>query len=515
MAYTSLYRRYRPTTFAKLFGQEHIVRTLTNQVKLGTVGHAYLFTGTRGTGKTSAAKIFARAVNCLSPIDGSPCGVCEVCQALGTTATMDVLEIDAASNNGVDEIRELRDSVAYPPVHGKYKVYIVDEVHMLSTQAFNALLKTLEEPPAHAIFILATTEVHKLPQTILSRCMRFDFRLVPKDMIASHIRGIFDEIGKSYELDAIDAIATAGEGSVRDALSIADMCLSCSEGTLTHADVLDVLGASDRGTLLSICEGILTGDSSRVLRDIDKTVRLGRNVNVLSRDLTATLRDIMVCVITGEADKSLADSYRSGISAIASRTDKDRVLRALSIMASLENDIRYTTSPRVVVESAALRATLIKTDLSIEGLLQRVNQLENKLANVSSGVVAPAPQSKPTPAPTPTIKQPTLADDSADTIWGALVRALKQKGMYALYSCALEVKQVFFREGTLVARVDNSTDYNMLTNEVNTKEIISIISSLSGKQYAFACENTKVEGNDLEAIATLKRNVGEEFIKIH
>lgn len=512
MKYTSLYRRYRPTTFDKLFGQEHIVRTLTNQVKLGTVGHAYLFTGTRGTGKTSAAKIFARAVNCLSPIEGSPCGVCEVCQALSTTATMDVLEIDAASNNGVDEIRELRDSVAYPPVHGKYKVYIVDEVHMLSTQAFNALLKTLEEPPTHAIFILATTEVHKLPQTILSRCMRFDFRLVPKDMIASHIRDLFDEIGKAYEPDAIDAIATAGEGSVRDALSIADMCLSCSDGKLTHADVLDILGASDRGTLLSICEGILTGDSSRVLRDIDKTVRLGRNVNVLSRDLTATLRDIMICVITGEPDKSLADTYRSGISAIASRTDKDRVLRALSIMASLENDIRYTTSPRVVVEAAALRATLLKTDLSIEGLLQRVNQLEHKLAGVQSGVVS-APQPKPTP--TPTVKQPTLADDSADTVWGALVRTLKQKGMYALYSCALEVKQVFFREGTLVARVDNSTDYNMLTNEVNTKEIISIISSLSGKQYAFVCENTKVEGNDLEAIATLKRNVGEDFIKIH
>ena len=512
MKYTSLYRRYRPTTFDKLFGQEHIVRTLTNQVKLGTVGHAYLFTGTRGTGKTSAAKIFARAVNCLSPVNGSPCGVCEVCQALSTTATMDVLEIDAASNNGVDEIRELRDSVAYPPVHGKYKVYIVDEVHMLSTQAFNALLKTLEEPPTHAIFILATTEVHKLPQTILSRCMRFDFRLVPQDMIASHVRDIFDEIGKSYEPEAIDAIATAGEGSVRDALSIADMCLSCSEGTLTHADVLDVLGASDRGTLLSICEGILTGDSSRVLTDIDKTVRLGRNVNVLSRDLTATLRDVMVCVVTGEPDKSLADSYRRGISAIASRTDKDRVLRALSIMASLENDIRYTTSPRVVVEAAALRATLLKTDLSIEGLLQRVNQLESKLASVESGVVS-TPTPKPTP--TPTVKQPALADDSADTVWGALVRALKSKGMYALYSCALEVKQVFFREGKLVARVDNSTDYNMLTNDVNTKKIVEIISSLSGKQYDFVCENTKVEGNDLEAIATLKRNVGEDFIKIH
>ena len=512
MAYTSLYRRYRPTTFDKLFGQEHIVRTLTNQVKLGKVGHAYLFTGTRGTGKTSTAKIFARAVNCLAPINGSPCEECEVCRALSAGTSMDVLEIDAASNNGVDEIRELRESVAYPPVHGKYKVYIVDEVHMLSTQAFNALLKTLEEPPAHAIFILATTEVHKLPQTILSRCMRFDFRLVPQDMIASHVKDIFDEIGKEYELEAIDAIASAGEGSVRDALSIADMCLSCSDGVLTYSDVLDVLGASDRGTLLSICEGMLAGDASRVLRDIDKTVRAGRNVNVLSRDLTATLRDIMVCVVTGEADKSLPESYRGSIGIIASSTTKDRVLRALSIMASLENDIRYTTSPRVVVEGAALRATLLKSDLSIDGLLQRINALESKLiALQTTGVRV----SEPTPKPAPKPVTPTIADGSADTIWGTLVRTLKTKGMYALYSCALEVKQVFIRDNTLVARVDNNTDYNMLTSETNVKEIVSIINSLSGKNYEFLCENTKVDGTDLEAIATLKRNVGEDYIKIH
>jgi len=216
MAYLALYRKYRPTTFEGLVGQEHIVKTLVNQISSERLGHAYLFTGTRGTGKTSAAKIFAKAINCLNPINGSPCGKCECCKALSDPSNIDVIEIDAASNNGVNEIRELREKVQYPPVSCKYKVYIVDEVHMLTGAAFNALLKTLEEPPKHAVFILATTEVHKIPATILSRCMRFDFRLIPPEKIAQLISSIYDEQGKSYEKEAVFAIAKAGEGSIRE-----------------------------------------------------------------------------------------------------------------------------------------------------------------------------------------------------------------------------------------------------------------------------------------------------------
>ena len=231
MAYLALYRKYRPSGFDRVIGQEHITKTLASQIMHDRVGHAYLFCGARGTGKTSCAKIFAKAVNCEHPRDGSPCNECPTCLALSDPANIDIVEIDAASNNRVDEIRDLREKVQYPPVHGRYKVYIIDEVHMLTDAAFNALLKTLEEPPRHVIFVLATTEVQKLPATILSRCMRFDFRLIPAERIAGLISGIYDDIGKKYTPEAVMQIAKAGEGSCRDALSLADLCVSASEGS--------------------------------------------------------------------------------------------------------------------------------------------------------------------------------------------------------------------------------------------------------------------------------------------
>ena len=256
----ALYRRYRPNDFESLIGQDHIVKTLVNQIKTDRIGHAYLFTGTRGTGKTSAAKIFAKAINCQSPINGSPCGKCDCCVALQDVSNIDVIEIDVASNNGVNEIRDLREKVQYPPVSCRYKVYIIDEVHMLTGAAFNALLKTLEEPPKHVVFILATTEAHKIPATILSRCMRFDFRLIPTEMIASQISKIYDEIGKEYESEAIMAIASAGEGSMRDALSIADTALSYGEGKLTYDEVAEILGSSKFEVLTSFVKAVLEGE---------------------------------------------------------------------------------------------------------------------------------------------------------------------------------------------------------------------------------------------------------------
>ena len=293
MSYTALYRKYRPTVFEDVIGQDHITETLKNQLKSGRVGHAYLFTGSRGTGKTTCAKIFARAVNCLEPINGSPCGKCKTCQALVSASDIDILEIDAASNNRVDEIREIRERVKYPPVNGKYKVYIIDEVHMLTDSAFNALLKTLEEPPEFVIFILATTEAHKLPATILSRCMRFDFRLVSIELLAENIKKIFKAEGKKYEEEAVRYIAGAGEGSVRDSLSIADMCLSRSEGKLTLSDVLDVLGAADRGKIRSLTESILTGNAREILVKIDELVSLGKSVGRIAKDVLLCARDLL------------------------------------------------------------------------------------------------------------------------------------------------------------------------------------------------------------------------------
>lgn len=277
MTHVSLYRRYRPLTFDTFIGQSHIIKTLKNTVLSGQVSHAYLFTGTRGTGKTSAAKIFARAINCLSPkADGSPCGKCSVCKELIAPNNMDILEIDAASNNGVDEIRDLREKIKYPPTNGKYKVYIIDEVHMLTLSAFNALLKTLEEPPAHAVFILATTEVHKIPQTILSRCMRFDFRLLSMSELVGLLKTIFADLKKDYEKEALTIIAEAGDGSVRDTLSIADMCITYCDGAVRYQDVLEVLGACSPMLVAQLVDNMMNGDIQNALIQTNKITTLGK-----------------------------------------------------------------------------------------------------------------------------------------------------------------------------------------------------------------------------------------------
>lgn len=382
MSYLAIYRRFRPSTFDKMVGQEHVVRTLVNQINSDRIGHAYLFCGARGTGKTSAAKIFARAINCLHPVNGSPCGECEVCKALSDPANLDILEIDAASNNKVENIREIRDKVQYPPVSARYKVYIIDEVHMLTTEAFNALLKTLEEPPKHAVFVLATTEPHKLPATILSRCMRFDFRLVPDKTIAALISQIYDELGKKYDDEAILAIARAGEGSVRDALSVADLCVSYTNEKLTYNDVIAVLGSSDSRVTARLVENIFKGESGKVLEAIDELVDLGKGVGVLNKDVSAHLRDVMVAKTCKNAREilSLPESEFALIEKNAELADMHRILRATEIFAGVENDLKYSTHPRVVFEAAAMRASMPEQDYNIDALLARIAKLEKAVA---------------------------------------------------------------------------------------------------------------------------------------
>lgn len=383
MAYLALYRKYRPSTFDALIGQEHIVQTLVNQIESNKLGHAYLFTGTRGTGKTSAAKIFAKAINCLSPVNGSPCGECECCKALSDTSNIDVMEIDAASNNGVNEIRDLREKVQYPPVSCKYKVYIVDEVHMLTGAAFNALLKTLEEPPAHAIFILATTEVHKIPATILSRCMRFDFRLIAVERIAELICKIYDEQAKEYEKEAVFAIARAGEGSIRDALSIADIALSYGKGKLLYDDVMDILGASNGDMLVSFVTNIINSNVGDVLKTVDELAGLGKSIGVLIKDVTALIRDLLVVKTCAQANNILGlpiskfDVYQK----IAQATNEERLVRMLEIFAEAESILKYSNNPRVAFETAAIKASRPEADYNYDALLSRVKKLENDLKN--------------------------------------------------------------------------------------------------------------------------------------
>ena len=395
MAYLALYRRFRPTDFESVIGQETIVKTLTNQIVQDKVGHAYLFCGARGTGKTSLAKIFARAVNCLNPINGSPCGKCEACKILSDPSNVDVIEMDAASNNKVENVREIRENVQYPPVGVKYKVYIIDEVHMLTTEAFNALLKTLEEPPKHAIFILATTEPHKLPATILSRCMRFDFKLIPLSDIASLIKSVYDEIGKKYEEEAVKLIAKSGEGSVRDALSVADLCVSVGD-KLTYNDVLAVLGATDLNKIDGLVKAMFVGDTGKVLAFSDELSSLGKSVGLLSKDVVNYLRDIAIIKTCKNAKDILAlpEDRFLAMKEVADLSNEHRVLRCIEIVSEIENQLRYSTQPRAVLETALIKASMPENDYNIDALLSRVKALEEKVKEYENGAISQKPVEK-------------------------------------------------------------------------------------------------------------------------
>lgn len=384
MSYLAIYRRFRPTDFSDVVGQEHVVTTLINQIKTERIGHAYLFCGARGTGKTTVARIFARAINCLTPNDGSPCGHCEVCEKLNNPSNLDILEIDAASNNKVDNVQEIRANVQYPPVAGKYKVYIIDEVHMLTTEAFNALLKTLEEPPKHAVFILATTEPHKLPATILSRCMRFDFHLVADKVIENLIEKIYDEVGKSYEKEATALIAKFGEGSIRDALSLADLCISYSDQKLTYKQVIDILGASDSTKTADLLTGILNSDVGKVLSVIEELTGLGKSISVLTKDVLSMVRDVLV-VKTCKGAKEilmLPDREYDKLIELSDSADNHRFLRILEIFTAIETDLRYSTHPRIVFEAAAVKATLPSADYNNDALISRISALEKTVESL-------------------------------------------------------------------------------------------------------------------------------------
>ena len=370
--YLALYRKYRPRTFEEVVGQDHIVKTLINQIKLDKISHAYLFCGSRGTGKTSTAKIFAKAINCVNSKNGSPCLECETCKALDGT-NIDVLEIDAASNNGVDEIRDLREKVKYPPVVGKYKVYIIDEVHMLSTSAFNALLKTLEEPPAHTVFVLATTEVHKLPATILSRCLRFDFKLVSLEDLTALLKKILTEEGVKFDEQAINVIARAGEGSVRDTLSIADRCVSFAGDELTYQKVLSVLGVSEREVLIKIAGELVAKNVGEALVELDKVLSQGKSPLVFSNDLISYYRDLLLVYTLGDKSREIVvvkDDIYEAMKAQATKENYAEIVKAIEVLSEIEQELRYSVQPRIVLETAIIKI------VSESNLERRVEKLE-------------------------------------------------------------------------------------------------------------------------------------------
>ena len=406
MSYQALYRAWRPDTFSEMCGQDAVTRTLKHQVMTGHIGHAYLFCGTRGTGKTTASKVLARAINCLSPVDGDPCGQCEICRTLQQENCMDVVEIDAASNNGVDEIRDLREKIKYPPAVTRYKVYIIDEVHMLSTGAFNALLKTLEEPPKHAVLILATTEPQKLPATILSRCQRFDFHRISVETITERLMVVLGGIGRTASEEALYEIARAAEGAMRDALSLLDVCLSYTDGEVTAQLTRELLGTAGRAFMFDFVDSLIENDAGKALMQIDDMMRRGCDPQVFIRDTVAHLRAIM-----------LAGSIKTGLAELLEITQEDarhfagqsqrisggKLMRAMDIFMRAEPDMKWATRPRTMLELAAVRTCHPETEEDAT-VSERLDRVEKMIASGTFTAKA-APAAAPAGAETPDKKE--------------------------------------------------------------------------------------------------------------
>ncbi len=375
--YTALYRRYRPRTFDEMVGQEHIVKILKKQIRTGEIAHAYLFCGTRGTGKTSAARIFAKGVNCLSEGE-RPCGHCDNCESIQHGTFFDVIEIDAASNNRVENIRELRESVKYPPAAGRCKVYIIDEVHMLSTAAFNALLKTLEEPPEQVVFILATTEPHKLPATILSSCLRLDFRRVPEMKIREKLCSVCEELGVAYEESALSLIAANGDGSVRDALSILEQCIPAGEKELLRSDVVEILGTAGEDVLLEITDMLVARDIPGVLRTIERISADGKDILQFTRDWIYHFRNLMMSRFAERLEDIFNMSCENAekVKAQGARMDMGLISAAIHELSATANQARYSTQPRVLLELAVVKLMEPALNDDREALVQRITRLE-------------------------------------------------------------------------------------------------------------------------------------------
>lgn len=522
MSYLALYRKYRPSNFENLIGQEHIVKTLVNQIKNDRLGHAYLFTGTRGTGKTSAAKIFAKAINCQNPVNGSPCGKCSSCLAISDPSNIDVIEIDAASNNGVNEIRDLREKVQYPPVSCKYKVYIVDEVHMLSVPAFNALLKTLEEPPKHAVFILATTEVHKIPATILSRCMRFDFRLIAVEKIAELLENIFNEEKKEYEKEAIFAIAKAGEGSIRDALSIAELALSYSDGKLTYNQVNEILGTTNFNILADLIKSVILSDSGKVLQIITNFAANGKIMGALLKDIISFLRDLMVVKTCPDAKKILTiptDDYNKLLE-LCDLCNTDRLLRILDIYSSAENSLRYSNNPSIVLECVSLKACRPESDYNIDTLVARIKALEEgnttHITPKNIEKVEPKIEVKETVKPIETKKvvKKSIGDETTALLRGKLLFNMREKiGSEMLWN-VLQNVEIKAKGNLLILEVKEKTDLELLDSSNARSKIINALDDYDfDLQVVLSQEEIKLSKID-EATEEVKKIFGSDIVII-
>lgn len=383
LSHQAIYRKFRPKTFDDVLGQEHVTKTLKNQILTNNIAHAYLFSGIRGTGKTSTAKIFSRAVNCLNNHDGNPCNECEICKSTLDETNMDIIEMDAASNNGVEDIRELRDKVKFLPVKSKYKVYIIDEVHMLSKGAFNALLKTLEEPPEHLLFILATTEPQKIPATILSRCQRFDLKRIKSTVIVENMKKICEEIHVEYEEKALKLIAANSEGAMRDALSILDRCVSFNEDKIDYETVINLLGTVNYQVVLEASNHIIDKNIKSAMVLVDEILNRGKEITLFLDELIINFRNMLIIKTTNSADNlmRISEDEAEELKKASSRVSIDEIVSIIEELSTAQLECKRSLNPRVLLETKLIKMLHNVNNSNIDNLIKRIEELENNIKN--------------------------------------------------------------------------------------------------------------------------------------
>ncbi len=544
----ALYREFRPTTFAGVIGQNHITRTLSNQVKSGELTHAYLFTGTRGTGKTSCAKIFSKAINCLSPVEGSPCGKCHVCEALDLPNT-DVLEIDAASNNRVDEIRDLRERVKYPPTIACKKVYIIDEVHMLTESAFNALLKTLEEPPEYVVFILATTEVHKLPATILSRCTRFDFRLLTTDELVQHLKFVFNQKNIKCDENSLYLIATQGAGSVRDTLSIADSVSAFCEKNITYDKCLEVLGLTSNEGITKLVNNIIDGNIQGIFSEVKNILNRGKNITLLCKETTEYFKNLLL-IQSGVKDINTLNIMPNELELMSVQADKldgEVVKAGFDKFARIELDLKYSVNPQNIFEAVCISLInygkiqpVVNTSVANRAISNSVNNTTNNLPqSVQPGTSNEQPRpsvsninNSPISVNNTTIntKQSTNSNvnettsniinvgtfnSDIDRLWGSVLLEIKKRNMFALSSSLRDVYGVHMVGNCLVLKTNEQSILKSIDEPSKIDIILSIASTFNDKikkvevQYDEANKSSKDVATELKNIFMDKLKIKE------
>lgn len=500
MSYTSLYRKFRPLKFEDIVGQGHIIQTLKNQIISDRVGHAYLFNGGRGTGKTTAAKILSRAVNCLNPQNGEPCNECEVCKANLEGSLTDVVEMDAASNNGVDDIRAIRDEVNFLPTIAKYRVYIIDEVHMLSPGAFNALLKTLEEPPAHVKFILATTEPQKLPATILSRCQRFDFRKISNENIEKRLEYVCKENQIEITKEALRIIATLAEGAMRDALSILERCAQEENGTIDEVMVRNLVGIPELKYICKLVEKIFLYDPVEALQVVEEVLNQGKDLNNFIWEIIKYLRDLLVYKTTQKAEL-YTDEEKQKMKELVQIVEQDRIIQMIYQLSEIENQIKWSAQRNIVFQVGIIKLATKQEQQDLNGINIRMQDLEKKIGDIGKGTIHKIEKNveiKKEKAPTLEKKSEEKRDTSLKGTgsWQNIINQLKTSGKVMLYTNLINSRGVQINDLVIGIEFPNgltSFGKTILEKSENMNELKRLISIEYGKEMQVKLIDKKIE----------------------